>query len=190
MSQKSYVDTRLFKLEIPEGANDDELASEDLVADNRSLVGALSWLSAQTRPDLTCAVSMAQQLQKCPTVGDLKFSHSTARKALDFKDEGLRFKPLDIEDMVVLVYHDAGWANAKDTEHDEPYFELTAEDKVASQLGDLVLFADKKCLAGNPSDFTVADWKSRACVEGLEAGQHVRALFETLLSGDLVKVEK
>ena len=96
MSQKSYVDTRLFKLEIPEGANDDELASEDLVADNRSLVGALSWLSAQTRPDLTCAVSMAQQLQKCPTVGDLKFSNSTARKALDFKDEGLRFKPLDI----------------------------------------------------------------------------------------------
>ena len=60
MSQKSYVDTRIFKLEIPEGANDDELASEDLVADNRSLVGALSWLSAQTRPDLTCAVSMAQ----------------------------------------------------------------------------------------------------------------------------------
>ena len=27
-------------------------------------------------------------------------------------------------------------------------------------------------------------------MEGLEAGQHVRALFETLLSGDLVKVEK
>ena len=229
MNQKSYVDTRLFKLEIPEGANDDELASEDLVADNRSLVGALSWLSAQTRPDLTCAVSMAQQLQKRPTVGDLKFSNSTAKKALDFKDEGLRFRPLDIEDMVVLVYHDAGWANAKDTEHDEPYFELTAEDKaaglqvegpfvnrdgrkakrdnskVASQLGDLVLFANKKCLAGGPSDFSVADWKSRAgqrvcrstfsaetqaCVEGLEAGQHVRALFETLLAGDLVRVEE
>ena len=179
MSQKSYVDTRLFKLEIPEGSNDDELASEDLVADNRSLVGALSWLSAQTRPDLTCAVSMAQQLQKRPTVGDLKFSNSTAKKALDFKDEGLRFKPLDVEDMVVLVYHDVGWANAKDTEHDEPYFELTAEDqaaglqvegpfankdgrkakrdnsKVASQLGYLVLFADKKCLAGSPSDFTI-----------------------------------
>ena len=76
--------------------------------------------------------------------------------------------------------------------------------KVASQLGDLVLFADKKCLAGKPGDFSIADWKSRAgqrvcrstfsaetqaCVEGLEAGQHVRALFETLLTGDLVRVD-
>ena len=82
MSQRSYVETRLFKLEIPEGANDDELASEDLIADNRSLVGALSWLSAQTRPDLTCAVSMAQQLQKSPTIGDLKFSNATEGRRL------------------------------------------------------------------------------------------------------------
>ena len=228
MNQKAYVETRLFKLEIPEGANDNELASEDLVADNRSLVGALSWLSAQTRPDLTCAVSMAQQLQKCPTVGDLKFSNATAKKAMDFKDEGLRFKPLNVEEMVILVYHDAGWANARDTEHDELFFELTAEDKlaglqvegpfvgkegrkakrdnskVASQLGDLILFADKKCLAGTPGNFGIADWKSRAgqrvcrstfsaetqaCVEGLETGQHVRSLFETLLAGTLVRVE-
>ena len=116
MNQKSYVETRLFKLEIPDGANEDELASEDLIADNRSLVGTLSWLSAQTRPDLTCAVSMAQQLQKSPTVGDLKFSNSTAKKAVDYKEEGFRFKPLSIEDMVLLVYHDAGWANARDTE--------------------------------------------------------------------------
>ena len=178
---------------------------------------------------MTCAVSMAQQLQKAPTIGDLKFSNATARKAFDFKDEGLRFKPLEVENMVVLVYHDAGWANARDTQHDEPGFELTEEDKraglqvegpfvgkqgrkakrdnskVASQLGDLVIFADKRCLAGTPGDFSIADWKSRAgqrvcrstfsaetqaCVEGLEAGQHVRALFETLLLGDLVRVEE
>ena len=57
---------------------------------------------------------------------------------------------------------------------------------------------------GVPSNFGIVDWKSRAgqrvcrstfsaetqaCVEGVEAGQHVRALFETLLTGDLVKVE-
>ena len=76
--------------------------------------------------------------------------------------------------------------------------------RVSAGDGDLILFADKKCLAGTPGNFGVADWKSRAgqrvrrstfsaetqaCVEGLEAGQHVRALFETLLSGTLVRVE-
>ena len=229
LSQRSYSETRLFKLDIPHNTGDEEPASEDLVADNRSLIGALSWLSAQTRPDLTCSVSMAQQLQKNPTIGDLKFSNAISKKAHDHKDEGLRFRPLQVSNMVVLVYHDAGWANAKDTEHDEEFFELTPEDKmaglqtegpfvqksqrkakrdnskVASQLGDLVIFADKACLARTPSSFSIVDWKSRAgqrvcrstfsaetqaCIEGVEAGQHVRALFETLLTGDLVKVEE
>ena len=228
LSQRAYSETRLFKLDLPNGAGDEEPAGEDLIADNRSLVGALSWLSAQTRPDLTCSVSMAQQLQKHPTIGDLRFSNAISKKAYDHKDEGLRFRSLQVDNMVVLVYHDAGWANAKDTEHDEESFQLTAEDKasglqtegpfaeksnrkakkdnskVASQLGDLVVFTDRGCLAGVPSNFGIIDWKSRAgqrvcrstfsaetqaCVEGVEAGQHVRALFETLLSGDLVKVE-
>ena len=85
MSQKTYSETRLFRLDIPNGTGDEELAGEDLVADNRSLIGALSWLSAQTRPDLTCSVSMAQQLQKRPTVGDLKFSNVVAKKAYDHR---------------------------------------------------------------------------------------------------------
>ena len=31
--------------------------------------------------------------------------------------------------------------------------------------------------------------ETQACVEGLEAGQHVRALFETLANGELARVE-
>ena len=126
------------------------------------------------------------------------------------------------------MYHDAGWANAHDAEHDEEGFQLTEEDKlaglqhegpfvdkrarkarrqnskVASQLGELIVFADKGCVTGKGGCFSVLDWKSKAgqrvcrstfsaetqaCVEGVEAAQHVRALFETLVAGELIKVE-
>ena len=125
LSQQVYAESRLFTLDIPKGAADTDLAGPDLVADNRSLVGALSWLSAQSRPDLTCSVSMAQQVQKQPTYGDLRFTNLVSKKAYDHREEGLRFKPIKKEDLIVLVYHDAGWANALDTEFDEEGFQKT-----------------------------------------------------------------
>ena len=228
LSQQAYAESRLFSLDIPRGVDENDLAGPDLVADNRSLVGALSWLSAQSRPDLTCSVSMAQQVQKQPTYADLRFTNLVSKKAVDYKEEGLRFRPIDFKDLVVIVYHDAGWANAFDTTHDEEGFELTEEDKkaglqregpfvqksgrkakrgnskVASQLGDLIVFAERRCVMGEAGNFSVLDWKSKAgqrvcrstfsaetqaCIEGAEAGQHVRALFETLIKGELVRVE-
>ena len=234
LCQQAYAESRLFTLDIPRvprGANDEDVAGPGLIADNRSLVGALSWLSAQSRPDLTCSVSMAQQVQKEPTLANLKFTNLISKKAYQHREEGLRFRAIEKSELVVLVYHDAGWANAKDakdTEHDEEGFELTEEDKraglqhegpfvdrgarkakksnsrVASQLGELIVFAEKKVVMGAPGNFSVLDWKSKAgqrvcrstfsaetqaSVEGMEAGQHVRALFETLVTGELVKVE-
>ena len=228
LCQQAYTESRLFTLDIPKGANDEDLAGPDLIADNRSLVGALSWLSAQSRPDLTCSVSMAQQVQKEPILADLKFTNLISKKAYQHREEGLRFRAIEKSELMVLVYHDAGWANAKDTEHDEEGFELTEEDKraglqregpfvdkgarkakksnsrVASQLGELVVFAERKVVMGAPGNFSVLDWRSKAgqrvcrstfsaetqaSVEGMEAGQHVRALFETLVTGELVKVE-
>ena len=228
LSQQAYAESRLFTLDLPKGAADEDFAGPELVADNRSLVGALSWLSAQSRPDLTCSVSMAQQVQKQPTFGDLRFTNLVSKKAYDHREEGLRFKPIDKKDLVILVYHDAGWANARDTDFDEEGFQLTEEDKqaglqregpfvdkcarkakrnnsrVASQLGDLVVFAERRCVMGRAGHFSILDWKSKAgqrvcrstfsaetqaCVEGVEAGQHVRSLYETLMAGYLVKVE-
>ena len=94
LSQQAYAESRLFSLDIPRGGDDDDMAGPDLIADNRSLVGALSWLSAQSRPDLTCSVSMAQQVQKQPTIADLKFTNLVSKKAYDYREEGLRFKPI------------------------------------------------------------------------------------------------
>ncbi|CAE7230957.1 GIP [Symbiodinium sp. CCMP2592] len=185
VTQTKYVESRLFLLEIPRHLSDEEPASFELKTDNQSLIGALSWLSAQTRPDSTCSVSLAQQLQKSPTVGDARFTNQVSQRATMYKDRGLTFKPIDEEHFGILVYHDAAWANALEAEHDEPYFELTPEDreaglqkegpfaekvrkakrvnsKVASQLGGLTMFADMRSLTGVPSNATIGDWRSKA----------------------------
>ena len=228
IDQEKYASTRLFTLDIPKGVSEEELASPELVADNRSLIGALSWMSAQSRPDLTCSVSMAQQLQQRPCYGDLKFTNSVANKAHDYKGNGLRFKAIDESRMMIMCYHDAAWANVPEPDNEETYYKLTDEDdkaglqheapesyyrcgrkakrgasRVASQLGCLVLFADRGTISGEPGTFSIADWKSRAgqrvcrstfgaetqaCVEGLETGQYMRSMYETLKTGQLVSV--
>ncbi|CAE7245918.1 RE2 [Symbiodinium sp. CCMP2592] len=185
VTQRKYAATRLFTLDIPRGVDDEDLAGPELIADNQSLIGALSWLSSQTRPDLTCSVSLAQQLQRQPTIADLKFTNQISSRATAYKEQGLRFRPLP-EDFGVIVYHDAAWANALDDEAEDEHFRLSEEDKatglmtegpfgtkrerkakrqnskVASQIGALVLFADMQCVKGGVGNFSIGDWRSRA----------------------------
>ena len=66
IGQESYASSRLFEVEVARGQDEYEEATEAQRIDNQSLIGALSWLSAQTRPDLQCSVSLAQQLRRLP----------------------------------------------------------------------------------------------------------------------------
>ena len=230
VSQEKYASTRLFQLELPSGVCEDDLATPELVSDNTSLIGALSWMSSTSRPDLTCSVSMAQQLQKSPTYADIKFTNLTAAKAVQYKDYGLEFKAIPPDRMMVAVFHDAAWANVPEPDPEETYYVLSQEDnlaglqregpyaskqegrkakkgnsKVASQLGVLVTFIDRGALAGRPGDYSIADWRSQAgqrvcrstfgaetqaCAEGLETGQYIRSMYESMRAGRLITVEE
>ena len=87
---------------------------------------------------------------------------------------------------MIVVYHDAAWANVPEQDPEESVYVLTAEEnemgkqtegpystgvqrkakkgnsKVASQLGILVTFADRAALSGQAGVCNVADWRSRA----------------------------
>ncbi|CAE7777314.1 RE2, partial [Symbiodinium necroappetens] len=54
ISQGAYVSSRLFQVEVDTKEDGLAMASAEQLADNRSLIGALSWLASQTRPDLAC----------------------------------------------------------------------------------------------------------------------------------------
>ena len=183
VSQQAYAASRLFQVDITPGQNDMDLASEEQKIDNQSLIGALSWLGSQSRPDLQCSVSLAQQLQKSPTVGDVRFTNQTARRAWDHRDKGLWLRPLELNSLEFLIYHDSAWANAELTGEDG--FRLSYEDhesgmmhgtpydtkerkakransKVASQYGIMILLVDGSSFTSGGGPCSVLDWKSTA----------------------------
>ena len=185
VSQASYATTRLFEVETTRDEPDHFEASEVQKHDNQSLIGALSWMACQTRPDLQVGVSMSQQRQKAPTVGDVKFTNQLARRALEHREQGLVFYPIDLDSAVLLCYHDAGWANVPQSDED-PYYKLNDEENekglirdgpyarkeaktkranstIASQLGGLYVLSERSILHGEAKHGTILDWKSGAC---------------------------
>ena len=185
VTQSSYCSTRLFEVEIMRGQRDWEPATEAQRHDNMSLIGALSWLAGQTRPDLQAGVSLSQQCQRDPTVGDIKFTNRLAQSALEHQGQGVVLRGVCLEKAVLLCYHDAAWANVPQSS-DDPYYKLTAEEdeagvmrtgpfadrerkakrassSVASQLGSFYVLADQDILKGDKKLVSILDWRSHAC---------------------------
>ncbi|CAE7245428.1 RE1 [Symbiodinium sp. CCMP2592] len=185
VSQESYVSTRLFNVEVEKGAKDWEPASETQRLDNMSLIGALSWLASQSRPDLQVGVSMSQQCQRDPCIGDIRFTNLLAQRALEHQQEGVYIYPVDFEKALLICYHDAGWANCPQDQED-PFYALDEDEEkqglieggphgllskkakkanssIASQLGCLFMFGEDKVLRGHQTPMSILDWKSGAC---------------------------
>ena len=183
VTQESYASSRLFEVEVLKGQDGLDVATLEQKIDNQSLIGALSWLSAQTRPDLQCGVSLAQQLQKSPLIEDIKFTNQLAKRAWEHKGEGIWLRPLDLDTLEYLVFHDSAWANA--FLDGEDGFRLSEEDhangimngtpfdkkarkakkensKVASQLGILITLSDAKGVSEGRGVMSILDWKSSA----------------------------
>ncbi|CAE7207103.1 GIP [Symbiodinium sp. CCMP2592] len=185
VNQAAFVEGRLFTVEVPKNQEGDQPATEEQMIDNKSLIGALSWLASQSRPDLLCPVALAQQLQRAPTTDDVRFTNTTALRAEAHKDKGLTLHPVDLNRAVIVVYHDAAWANAEHEEA-EPGFELKAEEiqsgnigaglysdkrprlpkrarsKLASQLGHLVCLCDRDIANGARVPVGILEWRSNA----------------------------
>ncbi|CAE7838363.1 RE2 [Symbiodinium sp. CCMP2592] len=121
ISQSSYVGSRLFEVEVLPHQRDFDPATETQLHDNQSLVGALSWLASQSRPDLQASVSMCQQCQRSPLVQDIRFSNQVAKRAMEHRDEGIVLHAVPLQRAVLLCYHDAGWANVPQDEGDPVY---------------------------------------------------------------------
>ena len=186
VNQSAFVEGRLFSIEVDKSQDGNQPATEEQAIDNKSLIGALSWLSSQSRPDIQCSVALAQQLQQCPLVDDVRFTNATANRAATHRDKGLTLYPIELEKATIVVYHDAAWANAEHEEA-EPGFQLNEEEiregtigaglysterprqpkrarsKLASQLGHLVCLCDRGIAEGKRVQMSILEWRSQAC---------------------------
>lgn len=80
---------------------DQEVATGEQVAGNRGTVGALSWLSTQTRPDLAGRTAFAQKRQCDPGPCDLAETDRAVKDAKASGDLGIRFPQIEFGDMVM-----------------------------------------------------------------------------------------
>ena len=79
----------------------------------RSVVGSLSWIARQGRPDIIYRVSKLQSSVKNATVGTLQERHKVLNLAMQGKDLKLRYRngAFDFQNLGVLTVSDASFAN-------------------------------------------------------------------------------
>ena len=84
------------------------------ISNLRASVGALSWLSKETRPDLAGRVAMLQQSFPECKVKDLIEANAITKEAHKTPESGIRIMPIPTENLRVGVATDASWGNARD----------------------------------------------------------------------------
>ena len=106
---------------------------------------------------------MAQRKQKSPTYDDIKATNHVVRMAQREKDEKLAYRKLGgWQDLVVIVYHDAAWANVTN-EYDHVDYTETNDTGIYSRLGYVVVITHRNTLLGETGTGIVAAWKSHTC---------------------------
>ena len=202
INQKAYVHSRLNKVKVPVHQDKNEEVDAETKNQNRSVIGCLSWLAKQTRPDIQFLVAQAQRKQHAPTVMDIKLTNSAVDLAKKFPDKGITLKKIEEKDLCLFGFHDAAWANVdfeQETQDDQLW---DTSVKKSSQLASLVLLADRKCLRNQEGNISLLDWRSKAspricrstfagetmaCSDALEACIYLRGMVLSFLHGHLVK---
>ena len=147
-------------------------------------------------------MAQAQRAQKRPTVRDIKDTNWLVDQAKKYHDEGIVLRRIPFEDMVVVGFHDAAWANVDVEGEQDPEAEMWRGNfKLASQLGTLLVLADRKCLENLEGPMSLIEWRSKAssrvcrstfagetmaCAEAAEGCIYARSLLLTFLHGRLV----
>ena len=110
----------------------------------RAVNGSLNWLSAQTRPDLAIQTSVSQQSFPNPTIQDFRKANQAVRRAKQERSLGIRFVPIDLDQLTIVCHSDAAWANMGSH----------------TQAGYIIAFTHKRLQHGDVSAWCPATWKS------------------------------
>ena len=119
VSQQDYAEQKCKeRIPIPKGVSNETPCDVEQVTQLREKVGALSWISKETRVDLAGSVSLLMQAFPCPVIGDLKTRNKILKEAVLYKDIRITIRPVKPEDLCIVASSDATWANARDQEGD------------------------------------------------------------------------
>lgn len=144
VSQSAYA-KGMKQLTIPRWMKDAEKAPEKLISQAKGLLGASTWLSTRSRPDLSVLVSLGQQGLSGATIGDLRKLNVIVRRAKQWNDLKIHIPSIPLAKWALVSMSDSALGNAS---------------KNGSQAGELVTIMNKDVLDGKPSPWGALSWKS------------------------------
>lgn len=143
MRQRGFVDGRLELVPLSNERKkqmDADVTAEEK-SDFRSVVGALQWLTTQSRPDIGFMVNQLQKRVNHLKVADLIEANKVVR-IVKQHEVALTFRNLGT-DCVMVVWHDSGLFNSVGVELDEK------EQEHIHELGEKKkLYSQKGCVVG------------------------------------------
>ena len=113
--QELYTTEKVHMLEIDKKRKQRKfsLCTEEEVTRLRGLLGALAWLSKETRPDLAGRVALLQQSMPHPYVQDMIEANSLAKEAMANPKLGIKIQPIPMSRLRVGTITDASWGNVR-----------------------------------------------------------------------------
>ena len=111
LSQKEYIND-IPPINVPRERRhqlDSNVTSQEL-QDLRGLIGSLQYAASNTRPDLSCRLSLLQARITCATVADLLHGNRLLMDAKRNSDTTVRIQSLDLQKIRFLSFSDAAFA--------------------------------------------------------------------------------
>lgn len=203
LRQRGFVEGRLESVPIPKERreNPNAKAPPEEISDFRSVLGALQWLSTQSRPDISFMVNQLQKRVNMLEVKDLEVANQIVR-IVKRNEVSIVFRNLG-EDVAIVAYHDAGLYNSLGVEiegNDDDLVQSFQEKRLLySQKGSLVGLVRKSDLERTSEvPINVLQWKTRtnrrivessfaaethAAHMGYGNGHYLRVLYLEIMCG-------
>eukprot|EP00435_Cladocopium_sp_Y103_P016115 s3079_g4.t1 len=113
----------------------------------RGLIGSLQYAATNTRPDLSCRLSLIQARITCATINDLTQGNKLLHDAKRFADTNIRIQALDPNKIRFLSFSDAAFATREKANSQKGCLIMATTEDVdqekSSQVSPLVWFSKK-----------------------------------------------
>ena len=111
MHQKVFAEEKLRPIRLSRSrlSNRNETANDAEISAFRGTYGGGNWLASQSRPDLSVMVSLGLQCMPRPTVAQLTEANTMVRRAKQFSDLTIEWKPIPFSDLTAVLHTDASW---------------------------------------------------------------------------------
>ena len=115
MHQKAFAEEKLRPIRLSRSrmSKRDGTATDAEISAFRGTYGGGNWLASQSRPDLSVMVSLGLQCMPRPTVAQLAEANTMVRRAKQFSDLTIMWKPIPFSDLTAILHTDASWGNAQ-----------------------------------------------------------------------------